>query len=75
MHIHRKFGRRREEYLLKQQGENGKAEVVEVSTRVDTRSEHLIELLVGAMDTLDQFDMKGRYLVMDNAVIYKVTEV
>jgi transposase len=27
------------------------------------------------MDTLDQFDMKGRYLVMDNAAIHKVTEV
>ena len=27
------------------------------------------------MDTLDQFDMKGRYLAMDNAAIHKVTEV
>jgi transposase len=26
------------------------------------------------MDALDQFDMKGRYLVMDNAAIHKATE-
>ncbi|KAG1138552.1 hypothetical protein G6F37_010405 [Rhizopus arrhizus] len=55
--------------------QNGKAEVVEVNARVGTRSEHFIEFLIGVMDTLDQFDMKGRYLVMDNAAIHKVTEV
>ncbi|KAG1222336.1 hypothetical protein G6F35_005370 [Rhizopus arrhizus] len=59
----------------KRKRENGKAEVVEVNVRVGTRSEHFIEFLIGVMDTLDQFDMKGRYLVMDNAAIHKVTEV
>ncbi|CEJ00962.1 hypothetical protein RMCBS344292_18454 [Rhizopus microsporus] len=54
---------------------NGKAEEVEVNARVGTRSEHFLEFLVGVMDTLDQFDMKGRHLVMDNAAIHKVTEV
>ncbi len=49
--------------------------MVEVNARVGTRSEHFIEFLIGVMDTLDQFDMKGRYLVMDNAAIHKVTEV
>ncbi|EIE76715.1 hypothetical protein RO3G_01419 [Rhizopus delemar RA 99-880] len=33
------------------------------------------KFLIGVMDTLDQFDMKGRYLAMDNVVIHKVTEV
>ncbi|KAG1488943.1 hypothetical protein G6F53_013499 [Rhizopus delemar] len=59
----------------KRKRENDKAEVVEANARIGTRSEHFIEFLIGVMDTLDQFDMKGRYLVMDNAAIHKVTEV
>ncbi|EIE92185.1 hypothetical protein RO3G_16896 [Rhizopus delemar RA 99-880] len=59
----------------KRKKENDKAEVVEANARIGTRSEHFIEFLIGVMDTLDQFDMKGRYLVMDNAAIHKVTEV
>ena len=37
----------------KRERENSKAEVVEVNTREGTRSEHFIEFLVDAMDTLD----------------------
>ncbi|EIE92242.1 hypothetical protein G6F46_002362 [Rhizopus delemar] len=59
----------------KRRRENGKAEVVEVNSRVGARSEHFIEFLIGVMDILDQFDMKGCYLVVDNAVMHKVTEV
>ncbi|KAG1060993.1 hypothetical protein G6F41_012506 [Rhizopus arrhizus] len=59
----------------KRKRENGKAEVIKVNARVGTRSEHFIEFLIGVMDILDQFDMKGRHLVMDNAAIHKVTEV
>ncbi|KAG1047050.1 hypothetical protein G6F43_010485 [Rhizopus delemar] len=55
--------------------ENDKAEVVEANARIDIRSEHFIEFLIGVMDTLDQFDMKGRYFVMDNTAIHKVTEI
>ncbi|EIE78266.1 hypothetical protein RO3G_02970 [Rhizopus delemar RA 99-880] len=54
----------------KRKRENDKAEVVEANARIGTRSEHFIEFLIGVMDTLDQFDMKGRYLVMDNAAIH-----
>ncbi|KAG1055662.1 hypothetical protein G6F43_002405 [Rhizopus delemar] len=59
----------------KRKRENDEAEVVEANARIGTRSEHFIEFLIGVMDTLDQFDMKGRYLAMDNVVIHKVTEV
>jgi transposase len=49
--------------------------VVEVNARVGTRSEYFIEFLIGVMDTLNHFDMKRHYLVMDNAAIHKATEV
>ena len=61
--------------MKKRKRGNGKTEEVEVNTRIGTRSEHFIEFLVGVMDTLDQFDIKGRYLIMDNAAIHKVTEI
>ena len=51
------------------------AEDLEVNARVGTCSEHFLEFLVGVMEALDQFDMKGRHLVMNNAIIHKVTEV
>jgi hypothetical protein len=62
-------------HLKKRKREDGKAEDVEVNTRVGTRSEHFLEFLSNVMDTLDQHGMKGRYLVMNNASIHKVDEV
>ncbi|EIE90783.1 hypothetical protein RO3G_15494 [Rhizopus delemar RA 99-880] len=59
----------------KRKREDDKAEVVEANAMIGTRSEHFIEFLIGVMDTLDQFDMKGCYLFMDNAAIHKVTEL
>ncbi|KAG1545736.1 hypothetical protein G6F49_010704 [Rhizopus delemar] len=59
----------------KRKTQNDKAEVAEANARIGTRSEHFIEFLIGVMVTLDQFDMKGRYLIMHNAAIHKVTEV
>ena len=38
--------------------------------RIGTRIEHFIEFLNNVMDILDENDMKGRYLVMDNAPIH-----
>lgn len=61
--------------MKKRKRGNGKTEKLEVNARVGTRSKHFLEFLVGVMDILGQFGMKGRYLVMDNAAIHKVTEV
>lgn len=50
-------------------------EVVEINARVGTRREHFLEFLSSIMNTLGKHGMKGRYLVMDNAVIHKVDKV
>ncbi|EIE80273.1 hypothetical protein G6F46_002949 [Rhizopus delemar] len=55
--------------------DDGKADEVEVNARVGTRSKHFLDFLDSLMNTLDQFDMQGRYLVMDKAAIHKVNEV
>lgn len=55
--------------------DDGKADEVEVNARVGTRSKHFLDFLGSLMNTLDQFDMQGRYLVMDKAAIHKVNEV
>lgn len=62
------------DHYKKRKRGDGKAEDVEVNTRVGTRSEHFLEFLSNVMDTLDQHGVKGRYLVMDNAAIHKVDE-
>lgn len=62
-------------HLKKRKRKDGKAEDVEVNTRVGTHSEHFLEFLSNVMDTLDQHGMKCRYLVMNNASIHKVDEV
>ncbi|KAG2216119.1 hypothetical protein INT45_011319 [Circinella minor] len=41
-----------------------------VNARIGTRTEHLIVFLNKVIDILDENDIKGRYLVMDNAPIH-----
>ena len=41
-----------------------------LNARIGTRTEHFIEFLGKVMDILDENNMKGRYLVMDNAPIH-----
>lgn len=55
--------------LLKKRKANGKE--VKVNGKVGTRTEHYLAYLTNIMDTLDKSDMKGQYLVMDNAPIHK----
>lgn len=46
-----------------------------VSGRVGTRTEHFLAYLSNVMDVLDTNDMKGHYLVMDNAPIHTPLKV
>ncbi|KAG2221198.1 hypothetical protein INT45_000238 [Circinella minor] len=41
-----------------------------LNARIGTRTEHFVEFLDKVMDILDENNMKGRYLVMDNAPIH-----
>lgn len=60
----------------KRKRDDGKPAVVpEVNARVGTRSEHFKEFISNVMDTLDKHNMQGRYLVLDNASIHKVSDV
>jgi len=46
-----------------------------VNARNGTRSEHSLEFLSNSMGTLDKYEIKGRYLVMNNAAIHKAHKV
>ena len=46
-----------------------------VSGRVGTRTEHFLTYISNVMDVLDRNDMKGHYLVMDNAPIHTPVKV
>ncbi|KAG1438143.1 hypothetical protein G6F56_012772 [Rhizopus delemar] len=46
-----------------------------VNGRIGTRTTHYLQFLASTMDVLDQNDMKGRFLLMDNAPIYRSPEV
>ena len=46
-----------------------------VSSRVGTRTEHFLAYISNVMDVLDTNDMKGHYLVMDNAPIHTPVKV
>ncbi|KAG0747318.1 hypothetical protein G6F57_006497 [Rhizopus arrhizus] len=59
----------------KRKRENDKAGEVEVNGRVGTRSEYFLDFLSSLMDTLDQFDMQGHFLAIDNAAIHKIVEI
>src|ERR1700730_11306927 len=51
------------------------AKSVVVSGRVGTRTEHFLAYISNVMDVLDTNDMKGHYLVMDNAPIHPPVNV
>lgn len=51
------------------------AEAIEVNAKASTRIKYFIELIDGIMDILDICNMAKRYLTVDNAVIYKVSEL
>jgi transposase len=51
------------------------AKAMVVSGRVGTRTEHFLAYISNVMDVLDRHDMKGYYLVMDNAPIHTPTKV
>lgn len=68
--------KRKSTYIKKKKRDNGEVrEVTELNARVGTRNEHFLKFLTGFMDTLDKHEMKGHYLVMDNAAIHKVSDV
>lgn len=48
---------------------NGK-EAKTVNGRIGTRTGHFLSYISNVMDVLDKRDMKGHYIVMDNAPIY-----
>lgn len=54
---------------------NGKTDEVEVNAQVGIWSEHFLDFLSSLMGILDQFDMHGRDISMDNATIHKVNDV
>lgn len=68
----------------KRNGDSAEETVEDVNGRVGTRAMHFLEFLNGMitcldqngmMTCLDQNDMSGRYIVVDNATIYKTDEV
>ena len=46
-----------------------------VNGRVGTSTEHFLAYISSAMDVLDRNNMKGHYLVMDNAPIHTPVKV
>ncbi|KAG1473327.1 hypothetical protein G6F56_001016 [Rhizopus delemar] len=46
-----------------------------VNDRIGTRTTHYLQFLASTMDILDQNDMKGRFLVMDNTPIHRSPEM
>lgn len=44
---------------------------VKINGKVGTRTEHFLAYLNNVMDTLDKNNIKGQYIVMDNAPIHK----
>lgn len=49
--------------------------VVATTARIETRTEHYLGYLENVMDVLDKNNLKGHYLVMDNAPIHKPATV
>ena len=60
--------------MSKKRKTNG-AKAMSVSGRVGTRTEHFLAYISNVMDVLDRNDMKGNYLVMDNAPIHTPVKV
>lgn len=42
-----------------------------INGRIGTRTEHYLHFISNTLDILDKCDMKGRYLIMDNAPIHR----
>jgi transposase len=49
--------------------------VIETTARVGTRTEHFLFYLNNLMDVLDRNNLRGLYIVMDNAPIHKPNKV
>ncbi|CEG69283.1 hypothetical protein RMATCC62417_05383 [Rhizopus microsporus] len=49
--------------------------VIETTARVGTRTEHFLFYLNNVMDVLDKNNLRGFYIVMDNAPIHKLNKV
>ena len=60
--------------VVKKRNGNGKVVSV-VKGRIGTRTEHYLAYLSNIMDVLDRNEMKGHYLVMDNAPIHTPSAV
>jgi len=60
--------------VVKTRRGNGKGVTV-VNGRVGTRTEHYLAYLSNVMNVLDRNNMKGHYLVMDNAPIHTPAKV
>ena len=58
------------------QTRKGNEKIVSVVTgRIGTRTEHYLAYLSNVMNVLDRNNMKGHYLVMDNAPIHTLAKV
>ena len=55
--------------LLKKRKADGKE--VKINSKVGTSTEHFLAYLTNVMNTLDKNNIKGQYIVMDNASIHK----
>ena len=60
--------------ISKKRKANGTTAMV-VNGRVGTRTEHFLTYISNVMDVLDRNNMKGHYLVMDNAPIHTPVKV
>ncbi|KAI8350884.1 hypothetical protein EDC96DRAFT_519011 [Choanephora cucurbitarum] len=58
----------------KRKRKDGLSNEIVTTGKVGTRSEHFLEFIAGVMDTLDKHNMTGRYIVVDNAAIHKVSK-
>ncbi|ORE00706.1 hypothetical protein BCV72DRAFT_176074, partial [Rhizopus microsporus var. microsporus] len=58
-----------DQFLLKKRKADGKE--VKINGKVGTRTEHFLVYPTNVMNTLDKHNMKGQYIVMDNAPIHK----
>jgi hypothetical protein len=60
---------------LLQRKERKKRDDSKTSEVVDAQSEHLLQLIIGVMNTLDVHKITGRYFIMDNVSIHKVSKI
>lgn len=58
---------------IKKRKADGK--IVATTAKIGTRNEHFLSYLGNVMDVLDKNELKGCYIVMDNAPIHKIVAV